>query len=169
MASPKELEWLELYLETGDAKGAVEHVFPDCAEHNRSARASQLKSKLVDEIDKRLREQFRKEAPQAFNIIRDLMTKAKQEAVQLKAAQDVIARGGFNPVAEHRDLTEKATEEELKAKLASILSSMGPETVQQLLGGEKGALLIQQAAAMAQAQDKTLDYLEGKIEPKDYN
>ena len=53
MASERAEKWLELYLETGDAKGAVRQVY-NCSEKSVPARASQLKAKYQVEISKAL-------------------------------------------------------------------------------------------------------------------
>lgn len=132
MASEAEQNWLDDYIEYGNAKRAVQQWFPD--NKAPTTRAAQLKQKFSQEIENRVRAGFAQDAPQAASIIRHLARNAEQPAVKLKAAQDVLSRGGYNPVAESRELTEKPTEAELKERLRLALTGIDPATLKEILG-----------------------------------
>lgn len=119
--SEKEQVWLDEYMATGDGKEATRRVF-DCSEKTLASRTSQLKAKLALQIDKRLRESFAVNAVAAANIIKDLAFNAKSEPVKLKAACDLLDRGGYKPVNETRDLLDKAdfNPEQAQAQMAEL-------------------------------------------------
>jgi len=142
MASEREIAWLDIYLETGDARKATDIVFPNNS--NPVVRTSQLKTTLADDIEKRLRAQFIKDSPTMFNIVRDLALHSKQDSTKLKAAQDILSRSGLNPIAESRDLTEKPSEDKLKERLKLALTGIDPATLKDILGGDTLQTLARQ-------------------------
>ena len=130
----KEEIWLEQYLETGQAKEAVKVAFPDCkTEGSITARASQLKTKLANEIDSRLMASYKKDAPQAVRIVRDLMNNAQQEAVKLKAAQDWLSRAGHDAAFKVEHSEKPASHEELKQRLLSAMSELEPDEIKPIV------------------------------------
>lgn len=117
--------WLEHYLESGQAQDAVKVAFPDCKTPGSVvARASQLKTKLANEIDSRLMASYKKDAPQAVRIVKDLMCNAAQEAVKLKAAQDWLSRAGHDAAFKVEHSQKEETHEELQARLKSALAEL---------------------------------------------
>lgn len=116
--------WLEDYLEHGDGQKAVALAFPECSEASRPSRSSHLKTKLANEIDQRLLAGYRKDAPQAVRIIKDLMQNAMQEAVKLKAAQDWLSRAGHDAAFKVEHSQKEETHEELQARLKSALAEL---------------------------------------------
>ena len=140
----KEEQWLDEYMQTGDAKGATRLVF-DCSEKSLPSRTSQIKSKLAFEIDKRLRASFAVDAVRAASIVKDLAFSAKSEQVKLKASCDLLDRGGYKPVNETRDLLgkEEINPKELRAQIAElkkqILREMPPEELQAALKEQEEA------------------------------
>ncbi len=120
MVSEKEKQWIEIYLETGDAKEAVRQVFNVVYV---DARASQLKAKLALDIDKALRSNFACNAVIYNKIISGLASKAKSEQVQLKACQDMLDRGGYKPVDKTEDVTVPKTKEQVELEYKEALES----------------------------------------------
>lgn len=126
--------WLEQYLETGQAKEAVKVAFPDCVTPGSiTARASQLKTKLAIEIDSRLMAAYKKDAPQAVRIVRDLMNNAQQEAVKLKAAQDWLSRAGHDAAFKVEHTEKPMTHEELKQRFVSAMSELEPDEIKPIV------------------------------------
>ena len=130
----KEQKWLEYYLESGQAQDAVKYAFPDCKTSSSIVtRASQLKTKLANEIDSRLMSGYKMGAPQAVRIIRDLMTSATQEAVKLKAAQDWLSRAGHDAAFKVEHSEKPASHEELKQRLLSAMSELEPDEIKPIV------------------------------------
>ena len=123
--------WLDEYLETGDAIKAVEHHFPDAAESSRAVRASQLKTRHAERIDSRLREAYKKDAPQMVKISKDLAVNAKQDAVKLKAAQDWLSRAGHDAalVIEEKPMDYETLKENLKIAMQGFEAELLKEFI----------------------------------------
>lgn len=120
--------WLEHYLESGQAKDAVKVAFPDCkTDGSVIARASQLKTKLANEIDSRLMSAYKKDAPQMVRILKDLATNAQQEAVKLKAVMDWLSRAGHDAAFKVEHSQKEETHEELQARLKSALAELSQD------------------------------------------
>jgi len=130
MATERQLTWLEDYLQTGDAIGAVSRVYPDVSEASRPARASQLKARFAEEIDKRIRDGYKLNAPIAAKIIMDLAKGANQESVKLKAAQDILSRAGHDSALVIEDKTDTRTYNELQAQLKDLIGQLSHNELQ---------------------------------------
>jgi len=154
MASAAEERWIDQYLETGDAAQSVRDQF-ECSAASVPSRASQLKRKHADTIDQRLRDSMRQLGPQMLTIIRDLALMADQPAVKLKAAQDVLSRGGFDPVKESRELTAKPTAEELTERLRMALAGIDPDILTELLADNQLTDLARSATQLVTVDTKT--------------
>lgn len=142
MASENELKWLDLYLETGDAKGAVRQIF-DCSEKNVPAKASGLKAKLEDEIDQRFVKVIKKDSIKAFRIISSLMTTAKMESVKLKAAQDILSRAGYDSASKFENVSKEETYPELMNRLTAAFSGLDQSVLTEILGNTEDLKNIQ--------------------------
>lgn len=132
--SPKEQEWLDLYMETGDAQEAVRQVFNCNNDNSIVSRASQLKAKHADEVDKRLRDSFKRNAVQAHKIINDLAKSSTNEQVRLKACQDILSRAGHDAAHRVEHVDKESTREELEARLKAVLSGLDKEMLVEILG-----------------------------------
>lgn len=142
MASENELKWLDLYLETGDAKQAIRDVF-DCSEKNVSAQASRLKAKLEDEIDQRFAKIIKKDSIKAFRIISGLMSTASQESIKLKAAQDILSRAGYDSVQRFENVTKEETYDELMIRLQASFQGLDAGLLGEILGNTEELKNIQ--------------------------
>lgn len=131
--------WLEEYLATGNAKEAVRRFYPDVAEKNVAVKASHLKTRYQEEIDKRLREGYKKDAPEAVRIIKNLMTEGKQEAVKLKAAQDWLSRAGHDAALVIEDKSPKSYAELLEVARTAF-ASIEPDVLAQMLGKDQAMI-----------------------------
>ena len=129
--SDREMQWLDAYMESGDGKESTRRVF-DCSEKTLASRTSQLKQKLALQIDKRLRESFAVNAVAAANIIKDLAFNAKSEPVKLKAACDLLDRGGYRPVLETKELLDRPdfNPEEIKEQMEELRKQIVQESLE---------------------------------------
>lgn len=126
--------WLESYLETGDAKQALREAGSQCSDATLASRASQMKRKLSDEIDKALRERFGSDAPVYYGVVKGLATGAKSEDVQLKAARDALDRGGYKAPEKHEHTVRH--EGEISRDIRNLIASMDPQTLKDAGLGE---------------------------------
>lgn len=131
MASERELQWLEDYLDHGDAKKAVEDNF-NCQPKSVASKASQLKKRFAEEIHKRVQESFSMHSMEMRNVIKDLALNSDQDSVKLKAAQDWLDRGGFKPVEQYEDLGKEATEAELMERLKLLVQGFDPQVLEEI-------------------------------------
>jgi len=120
MASKKELQWLDRYMETGNDKLATREIF-DCAEKSVSSRSAQLKQKHASEIDKRLRETMRTDSVACQKILINLANNAQSEQVQAKAAMDLLDRGGYKPVDQVQELEPEKSREDIEGNVQQEL------------------------------------------------
>ena len=136
MASERAEKWLELYLETGDAKGAVREIFA-CSEKNVACRASRLKAQFAFEIDQHLRKAMIGDSVRAYRIIKGLATCSNSETVKLNAAKDLLDRGGFKPDSVVRLEQTPMTRSELQSKVdrlrTEVIQSLTPEEVARVM------------------------------------
>ena len=132
MASQRAARWLDMYMETGDAKGAVRAIY-NCSEKNLASRASQLKAKYAFEIDQQLRMRFISDSIKMYNIVKGLATCSSSETVKLNAARDLLDRGGFKPDDVVRVQEEHMTRDQMEAKAIAlrkqIIETLSPEEV----------------------------------------
>ena len=142
MASERELQWLDLYLETGDAKQAVRDVF-DCSEKNVACTASRLKAKLEDEIDQRFGKIIKKDSIKAFRIISNLMNNASQESIKLKAAQDVLSRAGYDSAQKFENVSKEETYPELINRLQAAFTGLDSDILGEILSNSEDIKQIQ--------------------------
>lgn len=133
MASVKELEWLDLYLETGKATESAKVVFPNHQDSVR--RGAQLKIILRDEIVKRTQQAYLGDVPMAKNNIKELANHATQEAVRLKANQDILSRAGLD-AAFKVETKEAGSYEDLLKAAREAVKDMDPELTKQLFSTE---------------------------------
>lgn len=119
--------WLAAYLETGDAEQALTEAGSQCQGESRRVRAHQLKRKLAEEIDKGLRERFGTEAPVFAGVVSKLATQAKSEDVQLKAARDMLDRGGYKAPERHEHTLR--LEGEIVTEIRALVATMDPKTL----------------------------------------
>lgn len=137
----KHQQWLDLYVQIGDATLAYEQVYGPGEKNSIAVGASRLKARYAEEIDKLVLASYKQDTPIARNVINDLMLNSKNEMVKFKAAQDVLARAGHDAahIVEHRN--PEQTKEELEARLKAVLTGLNQEDLQQLLGDKLNLLL----------------------------
>ena len=133
-----EQEWLDYYIESGDAVKAVAIAYPDVSEASRPSKASQLKARLAMEVHQASIEQYGKEAPFMMNVLRDLAKGAKQEAVKLKAASEWLTRAKHDAPLQV-EVTDKKTYEQLQNQLSELIQTIGDNELK-ALGLERKAL-----------------------------
>jgi len=128
----QQAEWLEAYIDSGDANKAVKLVYPDVSEKNRSSKASHLKNTLANEIDSHGREQYKKEVPLMLNVIKKIALECEQPAVKLKAADTWLSRAGHDAV-QVVELKETATHEQLLERLKIAMTGLPQELINTVL------------------------------------
>mgnify|MGYP001821275860 CR=1 FL=1 len=132
MASERAAKWLDMYMETGDAKGAVRKIY-NCSEATIPSRASQLKSRYAGEIDKQLRLKFISDSVKMYKILKGLATSSSSETVKLNAARDLLDRGGYRPDQVVRLEEKQMSRAELEARIAEtrkrVIASMTAEEI----------------------------------------
>lgn len=136
MASERAEKWLELYLETGDAKGAVRQVY-NCSEKSVPARASQLKAKYQVEISKALTRMMTSDSVRWYTILRGLATDSSSENVKLNAAKDLLDRGGFKPAdvvcVEEKPMSRAELQSKVDKLRTEVIESLTPEEVARVM------------------------------------
>ena len=136
MASENELLWIEEYINTGDAKAATAKVF-NSSDKNVAARTSALKTKLARDIDKRLREEMRIDSVALYANLRKLAIDSTSEQVQVKATMDLLDRGGYKPVDQVEDISEKpdkaAIESRAEQARQTLLAGISKDELQAML------------------------------------
>lgn len=130
----QEQAWLEAYLSHGDAQQALRDAGSECSESSLPSRASQMKRKLADQIDQGLRARFGTEAPVYAGVVSRLATQAKSEDVKLKAAKDMLDRGGFKAPEKHEHTVRHETD--ITREIRALVSSMDPQTLRDAGLGE---------------------------------
>lgn len=140
----KQKAWLEAYIESGDAVKAVEMVYTDVQPQSRATKASHLKARLADEIDKHGREQYKKEVPLMMNVIKELALNAKQDAVRLKSADTWLSRAGHD-AALQVEVKETATHEQLLERLKIATTGIDPKLLAGVLPPELTNLLTKES------------------------
>lgn len=128
----QQTEWLEYYIDSGDAVKAVEAVYVDVSEQNRASKASHLKQTLVNEIDQHGREQYKREVPLMLNVIKTIALDCDQPAVKLKAASEWLSRAGHDAI-QVIEVKQNATHEELLERFKIAATGMSKEQLKGLL------------------------------------
>jgi len=139
----QQAEWLESYIDSGDAVKAVEIAYPDVAVHNRSSKASHLKNTLANEIDQHGREQYKKEVPLMLNVIKKIALDCEQPAVKLKAADTWLSRAGHD-AAQVLEVKETQTHDQILERLKIATQGINPELLAGVLPKELTNLLMNQ-------------------------
>ena len=121
----QQAEWLEAYINSGDAVKAVSIAYPDVSIKNRPSKASHLKNTLANEIDQHGREQYKKEVPLMLNVIKMIALDCEQPAVKLKAADTWLSRAGHDAV-QVLEIKETATHEQLIERLKIASTGIDP-------------------------------------------
>ncbi len=132
MASERETQWIELYIQTGDDKGATRKIFNCSTEKNVTVRSSQLKKNFANEIDKRLRETMRVNSVAMHKILCNLAANATSETVKGNAAKDLLDRGGYKPVDQSEDITER-TPDQVEAEYQQALKAVSQKELKVML------------------------------------
>ena len=127
--------WLELYIESGDARKATKAIYKDVQGKSIATKTSYLKSTLANEIDEHAREQYKKETPLMMNVIKDLALNGKQEAVRGKMADLWLSRAGHD-AAQVIQLEDNATHEQLVERLKIAMSTLPKDLVSSVLPPE---------------------------------
>lgn len=128
----KHKEWLEVYIESGDARKATTTVYTEVQGNSIATKTSYLKSTLAQEIDNHAREQYKKETPLMLNVIKEIALNCEQPAVKLKAADTWLSRAGHDAALVVE--TKNATQEELLQRLKIAATGIDPILLEQVLG-----------------------------------
>lgn len=123
----KELAFIESYTEHGD--GTLAAIQAGYSEKSAQVIGSQLKKKLKQELDARLTEKMNADCVLARSVIVKLAKDAQSEDTRLKAAKDIMDRGGRPASKEIISVKENRTPTELLDKLRQEL---GDDIVDQL-------------------------------------
>jgi phage terminase small subunit len=115
----KEIAFIEQYTEHGDATLAA--VQAGYSEHSSQVIGSQLKKKLKTEIDAKLTDKMTADCVLARSVIVKLAKEAQSEDTRLKAAKDIMDRGGRPASKEIVSIKEKRDPAEMLAKLRDQL------------------------------------------------
>lgn len=128
----QQAEWLEEYINSGDAVKAVSMVYTDVSKKNQASKASHLKNTLAAEIDQHGREQYKKEVPLMLNVIKTIALDSQQDAVKLKAASEWLSRAGHDAV-QVVELKETATHEQLLERLKIAMAGVPEDLINTVL------------------------------------
>jgi hypothetical protein len=139
----KQKEWLEAYIESGNARKATELVYTDVKGASIATKTSYLKSTLAQEIDNHAREQYKKETPLMLNVIKEIALNCEQPAVKLKAADTWLSRAGHD-AAQVLEVKETQTHEQLLERLKIATQGINPELLAGVLPKELTNLLTNQ-------------------------
>ena len=144
MASEKESQWIDRYIETGNANQATREIF-NSSDKNVPARSCALKNTLGSEIDKRLRKAMRHNSVSYFANLAKLATESDSDQVRVKALTDLLDRGGYKPVDQMEDVTEHVMtkgehEQAYQAAQRDILLNTDTETLKALIDSRDNAL-----------------------------
>jgi len=118
-------EWLEAYIESGDARKATMLIYTDVKGPSIATKTSYLKSTLAQEIDNHAREQYKKETPLMLNVIKEIALNCEQPAVKLKAADTWLSRAGHD-ATQVLEIKETATHEQLLERLKIATQGINP-------------------------------------------
>jgi len=119
-------EWLDHYIDTGDAKEAV-RLACGCKEESVKARASQMKKTMAVEIDKRLKETLGQDSIKMLKIISDLASNADNESVKLNAAKDWLDRAGYKPIDKTLDITPERQIDDIDQEIKELQEGIAKE------------------------------------------
>ncbi len=120
MSSEKDTEWLQLVIGGTDPISATKAVF-DCTKTSTiSSKTSQLKLRYADDIHKSVMDNLVYFAPHALNTIKEIAENATQDAVKLKACQDLLSRAGYDATQVH-EIKTPLTPEQLQGRINAII------------------------------------------------
>ena len=128
----QQTEWLEAYIDSGDARKATKLIYTDVKESGIAAKTGYLKTTLANEIDNHAREQYKKETPLMLNVIKEIALNCEQPAVKLKAADTWLSRAGHDAV-QVVELKETATHEQLLERLKIAMTGLPQELINTVL------------------------------------
>lgn len=123
----KTIEFLQLYVESGDAKQAWLDVGNSTSTQHLAMQRIRENWRLVEEL---VRLRIGRHVPFALNGIVELATTAKQEAVRLKALQDILFRAGYDAPMKIETMEKEAKDmsnRELDAELTRLLARVNNE------------------------------------------
>jgi len=115
----KELMYIEFYTDHGDATLAAKQA--GYSEHSAQVIGSQLKKKLRAELDERLTEKMTGDCALARSVIVKLCKEAQSDDIRLKAAKDIMDRGGHPAAKEIIAKEEKKRPDQLIEQLRGQL------------------------------------------------
>jgi phage terminase small subunit len=117
-----ERNWIERYLETGNATQAAKDA--GYSAKTASVKGCQLRRKFAREIGERVAANFRDKSPRMAKIIEELAETANNEQVRYKAAADYLDRGGFKPTEKYEEVKPQRPYEEMVSQLAPHLPDL---------------------------------------------
>ena len=128
-------EWLEAYIESGDARKATMLIYTDVKGPSIATKTSYLKSTLAQEIDNHAREQYKKETPLMLNVIKEIALNCEQPAVKLKAADTWLSRAGHDAV-QVLEVQQTQTHSQLLERLKLATQGIDPSLLANALPKE---------------------------------
>lgn len=123
----KELDFIENFTDHGDWELAAKQS--GYSEKSAYVIGCQLKKKLVHEIDSRLTEKMGGDCVLARSVIVKLAKEASSEDVRLKAAKDIMDRGG-HPAS--KEIISRDKKERPADQIAKIRELLGDEAADKL-------------------------------------
>jgi hypothetical protein len=117
-----ERNWIERYLETGNATQAAKDA--GYSAKTASVKGCQLRRKFAKEIGERVAANFRDKSPRMAKIIEELAETANNEQVRYKAVADYLDRGGFKPTEKYEEVKPQLSYEEMLAAAARSLPTV---------------------------------------------
>lgn len=124
-------EWLDHYIQSGDALDAVRLAYPDVQPQSQATKASYLKKTLSVEIDKAARDNYAVLAPQMQNIIKDIALNKSGDvraADQLKAASEILTRAKHDAPLQV-DISDTRSHEQLLQQLKQQVDNVDDDTL----------------------------------------
>jgi phage terminase small subunit len=95
------------------------------SEATAHVKGSQLFKQFQDYIITETADMLKTGGAEAYQVMLELMRRAKQDAVRLKAATAVLDYGGYKPVEKIDMTVDQKSDEELDGQLATLLTKAG--------------------------------------------
>ena len=122
---------MEAYTEHGNQTQAA--IDAGYSPHTAQVQGSQLKKKLAADIDAMLTEKMSGDCAMARSVIVKLAMNANSEETRLKAAKDIMDRGG-HPAS--KEIISKKDESKVSDKLDRLREVLGKEDADKIIEAE---------------------------------
>lgn len=124
--APKRRKFIDLYIKYGDHIQAHIDAGFNSSDRTRAMHARRLRMDLEPFITERVEQKIGSGAVRAFNVIEDLMMKAKSEQVKLAAAKDLLSRAGYDKPQEilHKNIVEEMPKDQLLSEIERLTQKL---------------------------------------------